>query len=160
MRDVAKDRLRETALALLARREHSAAELRRKLAQRGYKATAVETLMAELKRDSLQSDARYLETYLHARRERGYGPVRIAHELIERGLDRTQVTEALREADDERWVELAQYQLQRRFGGSALTNYRDRTRRFAFLERRGFTSEQSRAAIEQREVALLFKADA
>lgn len=153
MRAVAKDRLRETALALLARREHSAAELRRKLVQRGYKTAAVETLMTELKRDSLQSDARYLETYLHARRERGYGPVRITHELVERGLDRAQVTEALRETDDEHWVELARHQLQRRFGDSAPADYRDRMKRLAFLGRRGFTSEQGRTAIEQREAA-------
>ena len=143
--------IRETALALLARREHSAAELLHKLAQRGFDTRQSELLLEDLATHGLQSDARYLELYLQTRCNRGYGPLRIAQELEARGLDSQLVNEALHQMDTD-WVHTAVQQLHRYFGQSAPADDREQAKRCAFLERRGFSSEQIQAVVEQESV--------
>ncbi len=140
--------IREAALALLARREHSAAELLHKLARRGFDTRQSEALLEDLATHGLQSDARYLELYLQARRNRGYGPLRITRELEARGLDCKLVEQALHQMDED-WVRAAVQQLRRCFGQSAPADDREQAKRCAFLERRGFSSEQIQAAVEQ-----------
>ena len=79
--------LRERALRLLARREHSRAELGGKLAAHARPEDDLESLLEDLSRRRLLSDERYAESRAHAL-SRKYGAARIAHELRARGLDK------------------------------------------------------------------------
>ena len=56
-----------TAVGLLARRDHSRAELLQKLTARGFDITAVEALLDRLAAQRLQSDARFAEIYVRMR---------------------------------------------------------------------------------------------
>src|SRR5712692_11280719 len=76
--------LRERALRLLARREHSRAELGRKLAAHARPEDDLESLLEDLSRRRLLSDERYAESRAHAL-SRKYGAARIAHELRAKG---------------------------------------------------------------------------
>ena len=58
---------RAKALDLLARREHAAAELRRKLERKGIDPLCAEQAVAELGEEGLQSDTRYAESVVSAR---------------------------------------------------------------------------------------------
>src|SRR5690606_2652334 len=78
---------RETAIGLLARREHSRRELKRKLGAKGHPSDLIDQVLEQLAREGLQSDQRFAEAYLHSRIQKGYGPVRLLHELAERGVD-------------------------------------------------------------------------
>ena len=129
--------LERTAVGLLARREHSRAELLHKLTSRGYAAIEVELLLDRLAAQRLQSDARFTECYVRMRRGRGYGPQRIRAELRERGVAAELVELALdtqTTADTPRIDDI----WHRKFAGQFPQDYRERARQMRFLQQRGF----------------------
>ena len=128
---------------MLARREHSAAELRQKLAARGFDAGEVEEVLCQLGREGLQSDARFAETWVHHRTQRGYGPVRIRQELRDRGVPAELIELNLDEADAEWFTRLVEVH-RRKYGTSPPSSYREQARQSRFLYQRGFSAEQIR----------------
>ena len=85
-----------SALAILARREHSQAELRDKL-MRQYPSHDlwVEQVLERLVIEGYQSDERFIEVYLRSRISKGYGTQRLRQELRSKGLDAAVIEEAL-----------------------------------------------------------------
>jgi regulatory protein len=77
--------LRARALALLARREMSRAELRKKLEPLAESPAELDQLLDELAQSRLQSDTRYTEALVHHRARR-FGASRIAAELRDKGV--------------------------------------------------------------------------
>ncbi len=135
---------RTVALDLLARREHSLAELRAKLAARGFPAEEVEGVVTALADKGLASNSRFLESFIASRIRKGQGPIRIRAELRQRGIDGATADAALAEAHD--WRALARDVRTTRFGAEPPADIRDRARQARFLEYRGFTAEQIRAS--------------
>jgi regulatory protein len=133
-------------LALLARREHSALELKRKLLQRGYPAGLVEPVLAGLADEGLLSETRYAGEWVRSRIARGQGPVKIRAELQQRGLDDAQVRQALAAADTD-WAGLAAEVRRKRFGAALPETLAERARQARFLEARGFTADHIRRAL-------------
>ncbi len=124
------------AVRLLAAREHSRAELGRKLG-RGFSGEVVEAVLDELAAEGLQSDDRFVESYLHARMEKGFGPLRIRAELKERGIDEARIRLAL-EGVEAQWREQLLRVARRRFGDAPPADRREMGRRARFLAGRGF----------------------
>ena len=58
---------RYSAMNLLARREHSYVELERKLKQRGFADSVIEQALQRLQEQGLQSDQRFVESFIRAR---------------------------------------------------------------------------------------------
>lgn len=133
----------DVALRLLADREHSLAELQRKLGMRGYAAVEVESVLADLAERGLQSDRRYAESYITQRTERGYGPLRIRAELQDRGVKPDIIATTLDECDG-LWTEQLRSVAQSRFGARDKLDQRELARRARFLQRRGFTADTIR----------------
>ena len=134
------------AVRLLARREHSRAELARKLDERGAPPDLVVAVLESLAARRLQSDARYAEALVSSRAGRGQGPVRIRRELAERGVAGPLIDAALEDAGQD-WFALARETRRRRFRGEAPADWSERVRQSRFLEYRGFSSEQIRFAL-------------
>jgi regulatory protein len=135
------------AVGLLARREHSRAELARKLEERGVPAELAAETLDSLAARRLQSDARYAEALITSRAGRGQGPVRIRRELAERGVAAAIIDDALDAAGTD-WFELARQVRRRRFGaGEPPSEWEARVRQSRFLEYRGFSSDQIRHAL-------------
>lgn len=134
------------AVRLLARREHSRAELARKLDERGVPAELAGEILDSLAARRLQSDERYAEALVTSRHGRGQGPVRIRRELAERGVAATMI-DAVLEAAATDWFALARETRRRRFGAEPPTEWNERVRQSRFLEYRGFNSEQIRFAL-------------
>jgi regulatory protein len=128
-------------LAYLARREHAAGELRMKLARRGFDSQVIDKVVDDLGERGLQDDARFIESFVNSRIGKGHGPVKISHGLRERG-----VVADVQTATD--WKVLAADVRRRRFGASAPGDWNERSRQARFLQQRGFTGEQVRAALE------------
>ncbi|OZA42250.1 MAG: recombination regulator RecX, partial [Hydrogenophilales bacterium 17-61-76] len=63
-------KLRERALGLLARREHSRVELTRKLEQAGFDAADIRTLLDGFEAKKWLSDQRFAESYVADHRAR------------------------------------------------------------------------------------------
>ena len=128
------------ALKLLARREHSARELKRKLSVRGISddeaAAAVEHAVAE----NWQSDSRYAEMLVRTRVANGYGPVRIAAELHVSGVPAEQARAALEQAEVD-WHALAAEVHAKKFGRLP-KNSAERAKQYRYLQGRGFDSIQ------------------
>lgn len=129
----------EQALKLLVRREHSRRELAHKLGDRGHGQAAVQTALDRLEAENALSDARFAEEYARSRFARGFGPVRVAAELREHGIDGEGLGHARLERSEER--ELAAAQLTKRFGDSEPADFADRAKRMRYLQQRGFAPE-------------------
>ncbi len=72
--------VRETAINLLARREHSTKELHDKLLSRGFEDEEIIPTLQTLSREGLLSEERFIESFSHSGRERGWGTWRIRAE--------------------------------------------------------------------------------
>ncbi len=141
------ERARDSAVRMLARREHARAELTRKLVAKGVAEPLASEVVARLAAQKLVCDERFTEMLVHARIERGHGPRRIAHELRERGVDETLI-EAAVDAADRDWIRRAAGARAKRFGAAAPGSYAERARQTRFLQQRGFTGEQIRRALD------------
>ncbi|HKJ71526.1 MAG TPA: regulatory protein RecX [Gammaproteobacteria bacterium] len=129
----------EQGLKLLVRREHSRRELARKLGDRDHPAAAVEAALDRLEAENALNDGRFAEEYARARFAGGFGPVRVAAELREHGIDGDGLRWARLGRDEEH--ELAAAQLAKRFGSGAPRDFKERAKRMRYLQRRGFAPE-------------------
>ncbi len=140
----------KAAVRVLARREHSVAELRHKLLHRGYEPSAVEQVLERLQEECLLSDRRFVETYVHSRRSKGFGPLRIEAELRERGIEAELAAEGV-EPDHARWQALMEQVRRKRFGAELPVEYGERMRQARFLQYRGFSTASIRRLLKQDE---------
>jgi regulatory protein len=140
--------LRARALRLLARREHSRAELAAKLAPHAESREAVDMLLELLVSRNQLSDERYAEE--RARQlARKYGPARVRRELRSKGIAEATVARLAAVPDP---LEKAKAILQRRYRGPA-TTLRERAKRARFLQARGFSVELIRRLLREAEPA-------
>jgi regulatory protein len=130
--------LRARALRLLARREHSRAELKRKLGPHAESADAIEVLLDALEEKKQLSDARYASERAHVLTRR-FGASRIRQELRSRGVDET-IAEGAAAAAAETDLERARAIYQRRYREPAATR-EERAKRSRFLQGRGFSGD-------------------
>lgn len=136
---------------LLARREHSRAELVRKLQKRDYERSEIDETLDGLAADGLQSDARYSEHFVSARAQRGHGPMRIRNDLAAAGVDSGLIEDALARSGVD-WRSNARAVLAKRFGATPAADYPEKARRMRFLSRRGFEMDEIRAAVGETDV--------
>ena len=137
---------RNSAMRLLARREHSRAELRGKLVGRGFENDSVEELLQGLEDQDLLSDERFAMSLIASRAETGYGPKRIDLELRNRGVSEELAREALAKAEVD-WGQQVTDQAVRKFGSDPAQTFPEWARRARYLERRGFGQDAIRLAI-------------
>ena len=69
------------AVSLLARRDYSTRELKKKLAERGYIEYACEVVVGDLESMGKMNDQRYGQNVVAYRSRRGHGPARIRSQL-------------------------------------------------------------------------------
>ncbi|MYD45860.1 MAG: regulatory protein RecX [Gammaproteobacteria bacterium] len=98
--------LKEIALRLLARREHSTFELRAKLLARGGSFESVSVTLDELTTAGYLSDSRFTEVAVRARLRTDDGPIKIRAYLSQRGIIESLIKHCLPN-DQEFWLERA-----------------------------------------------------
>jgi regulatory protein len=136
--------LRERALKLLARREHSRSELARKLQAHVVPEDDLDALLEDLARRKQLSDERYAESRAYAL-SRKFGAARIAHELRAKGLDKGLAQRAAAAARSTE-VERARAVWLRKFR-SPPGSREERARQMRFLQSRGFSFDAIRAVV-------------
>ena len=127
--------LHARAMRLLARREHSRVELRRKLATIAVEGEDVDGIIEQLAQRGWLSDARYAEQAVRAKARR-FGPLKVAHELRSKGIDDEAIAAAFRAAGDDGEADIERV-WKTRFS-AAPDNDRERARQVRFLQGRGF----------------------
>jgi len=134
--------LKARALRFLARREHSRAELSRKLAPHAESAEALLFLLDELEQRKQLSDERYAEVRSHWM-ARKYGAAKIRQDLKAKGVADAVVARV--SSHDE--LERARAILARKYRDEPSTR-EDKARRMRFLQSRGFSFDTIRAALQ------------
>jgi len=127
--------LKARALRYLVRREHSRAELARKLAPHAASNEEVEALLDSLVAQKQLSDERYAEERARALSRR-YGAAKIRHDLRAKVISDGIVDAVSSEGEMER----ARAILERRYRAPAATR-EERAKRARFLQGRGFSGE-------------------
>lgn len=135
------------ALRLLAMREHSRAELRRKLAARVEGSDALEPLLDQLEQKGLLSDARFAESYVRSKAGR-LGGGRLRRELGERGVSSDIVAAVLEEALPEDELTRARAVWKKKFGAPP-QDRNEWARQARFLQTRGFAVEVIRKLLKE-----------
>ena len=130
--------LRARALRLLARREHSRAELARKLAPHAESPAALAQLLEALAAKKQLSDERYAELRAH-QLARKYGAAHIRLDLKAKGIAQELVGRVGRDGELERAAAI----LQRKYRVPAASR-EERARRMRFLQSRGFSHDTIR----------------
>jgi regulatory protein len=130
--------LKGRALRLLSQREHSRAELERKLATHEEEPGTLAKALDELQARGFINEERVVESVIH-RRAGKLGTARVQQELAAKGLSSDSMAEAL---DQLRSTELARAQevWSRKFGEST-SDPKERARQMRFLLSRGFAAE-------------------
>jgi regulatory protein len=137
--------LRARALRLLARREHSRAELERKLGPHAGSPADLAEVLAALAQKKQLSDERYAEERARSL-SRKYGTGRIRQDLKSKGVDQ----ETIERVSSEGELERARSILARKYLAPAATR-EERARRMRFLQGRGFSFDIIRSLLSSRD---------
>lgn len=131
---------KQKAVDYLARREHSAFELKRKLLHKDFPVSVVEKVLEECRRQNYLDDERFTRIWAESRiRRKAEGPLKVAAKLSQKGVAQGIVERVLAELfTDEQLEESITRAVEkgRKKGGE------DSTAMKKFLLARGFTLEQ------------------
>ncbi|MCU7836595.1 MAG: recombination regulator RecX [gamma proteobacterium symbiont of Taylorina sp.] len=155
--------IRTSAMNILAVREHSTLELRKKLSNklrtllsRKEKSLPdseqfdelIEIVLQKLIIDNLLNEARFTESFIRSRLNKGFGPVKITHELNERGIPNDLINDYL-ESSYDFWQQRIETVHHKRFGNMPPKDYQEQTKQSRFLYQRGFSGELIRYFFNQ-----------
>ena len=132
------------ALRLLGGREHSRAELERKLRPHESEPGELTKALDELQAKGFINEQRVLESVVHRRASR-LGATRVKQELQAKGLDPAAVAQAVAELRGTE-VERAREVWRKKFG-SPPTDAAERGKQMRFLMARGFGAEAIRRVV-------------
>ena len=149
--------IRLAAMNILVGREHSIDELRQKLKRKfsNYYALGgdndvsaeserlellIETVLEQLVDDKLLDEARFTECFIRSRINKGSGPVKIRHELMNRGIS-SELTDDYMDNSYEFWQKHIEAVRNKRFGSQYPKDYKEQSRQSRFLYQRGFSGE-------------------
>ena len=136
--------LKTRALRLLAQREHSRAELERKLAPYAETPEALAVALDALQAKGFIDEARVVDSVLH-RRSAQWGVARVRAELQAKGLDASAVSDAVVQLKDTE-PERARALWARKFGAPP-QDLAERARQMRFLAARGFAADVIRRVV-------------
>jgi regulatory protein len=136
--------LKGRALRLLTGREHSRAELERKLAAHEEEPGQLAKVLDELQAKDFISESRVVESVLNRRASR-FGAARIRHELQGKGLQAEAISAAVQSLKGSE-AERARGVWQKKFGSPA-ADAAERGKQMRFLAARGFGSDAIRRVV-------------
>ena len=137
--------LKGRALRLLSQREHSRAELERKLAPHEEEPGELTKALDELQARDFINDGRAIESVIH-RRSGKLGAARVKQELAAKGLSGEAVAAALAQLKDSE-LDRAREVWRKKFG-TPPQDAQERSKQIRFLITRGFAAEVVRKVVQ------------
>ncbi|MBI5969432.1 MAG: regulatory protein RecX [Deltaproteobacteria bacterium] len=143
----------ESALRLLAIRDHSREEIRSKLQAKGFGAEEIERVLRDLVARGILDDFRYAQRLaLSLTEEKLLGPQRIRQKLFQRGIPANLAQEAIEKAEEtlaasERLQKVLRMKLQGRNLGQVLP--KEKKQLVNYLRQRGFLWEDIWEAFQE-----------
>ncbi|GAB1257067.1 recombination regulator RecX [Aurantivibrio plasticivorans] len=139
--------IRNKALDLLARREHSRTELRNKLLHRfRNEEQSIDTVLDKLENENLLSDQRFTEMYIRGRVAKSIGPIRIISELRQKGVDASLAELVLADLGVEWCAALKALSFQK-YGETVAQDDKERAKRIRFFQYKGYSPELIREVV-------------
>lgn len=145
--------IKESCLRLLACREHSRKELLNKLLVKGFGKDEILPVIEELALQGWQSDSRYAESYARHRIQKGYGPIAVAYELRQNGVDAVNLEEIVQKTAGS-WMDLLEQVYTKKYGLGPLLDRNERAKRSRFLMQRGFSCAMINALFDHLNIKL------
>jgi regulatory protein len=130
--------IKAVCLRLLARREHSQQELLNKLQLKGYSKAHSLPVLAELAQQDWQNDQRYAESYVRSCIQRGYGPIYIAYNLRQQGVNDVDLDGIVQESVGG-WMAQIEQVYAKKYGQKPVADNNDKAKRNRFLLQKGFS---------------------
>ena len=128
------------ALDIISRREHSEKEIREKLYKKFNDHKVSELVITSLIDKGLVNDHRFAEMYIIARKRKGFGPKKIAYELLAKGVSDDISSQALNEEGG--WRIAALNAFNKKYKNGIADNFNEMNKQKIFLQNRGFTFEE------------------
>lgn len=141
--------VRAKAEELIARRNHSRAELEEKLRDREVPEELVGEVCEQLERDEILDDRAFARRQARMLRDQNWGPRQIRSKLRDHGVSDDDCDAALREVGGEEiWLERCYERFQSEFSGESAAMSRDeKAKAFRHLKRRGFDGWAARRVV-------------
>jgi regulatory protein len=131
-----------TALRILARRDHSKYELVQKLKKRGFAREEIDDAILSCERFDYINDQRTAQVFIRQLKRKVYGKKRIQHELKKKGLKGTSIQgildKSVSEADEREGAERIVKKNSKRFEREK-NGLKRRDKIYRFLHARGFS---------------------
>jgi regulatory protein len=140
--------IKELCLGLLARRDHSQKELLEKLALRGFDKDDALPVLDELAEQGWQDDLRYAENYARFRIQKGYGPIRVSHELRQNGIAGFDL-DGIAQQEAGGWMALLERVYSKKYSDDTVPDRNEWAKRSRFLLHRGFSGGMIGALFER-----------
>jgi regulatory protein len=140
--------LKQRAVRLLARREHSRLELKRKLAPHTHDEAELDQVLEQLAARGLLSDARLAEQVAHSRKDKA-GLIKIAHELRAKGVSDEIAARVLAPLNDDQ-LATAKVVWEKKFGIYP-RDAAERAKQMRFLQGRGFSLDVIRRVLREED---------
>ena len=145
--------IKTTCLKLLAQREHSRNELFNKLTKKGYCPSDIQPVLIELAQMDLQSDQRFIESYVRQRLQKGYGIMAIRYELIKKGINfACNIDDMLLTITGGEWFSLLTQVYCKKYGEIQPISYQEWIKRRRFLVQRGFSASQLAQFVSESQI--------
>ncbi|MBF0265014.1 MAG: regulatory protein RecX [Gammaproteobacteria bacterium] len=136
--------IRLTAMNILATREHSKKELSDKLLKKYDQNnddeinSLITLLLEQLIADNLLNEHRFVETFIRSKRRKGVGPVKIRHELVQKGIESELISDYLSDISNEEWLDEIKNQRIKKYGKELPSDNKDIIKQSRFLYQRGY----------------------
>ena len=140
MNDDAYKAIYNKALDIISRREHSQKELSDKLIKKFNIPELVDLVIHNLLEKNLINDCRYSESYVVARKRKGFGPKKIGYELVSRGVNENTASEVI-DAEGG-WNEAALKAFNKKFKAGIGSDFKEQNKQKVFLQNRGFSFQE------------------
>ena len=129
---------------ILAGREHSRKELFDKLHQKfeskydGDINSQLFIVIEQLIKDNLLNENRFIESYIRGKRRKGIGPVRLKHELAQKGIESDLISDYLSDISNEEWLHEINTQRIKKYGSQLPSDKKEIIKQSRFLYQRGY----------------------
>ena len=140
MNDDAYKAIYNKALDIISRREHSQKELTDKLVKKYDFSELVNSVIHNLIEKNLLNDFRFSQSYVIARKSKGFGPKKIGYELVFRGVNENTASEVI-DAEGG-WNEAALKAFNKKFKAGIGKDFKEQNKQKVFLQNRGFSFEE------------------
>ena len=145
--------IREFCVRLLTRREHSQLELLNKLELKGFDRADTALVVDALADNGWQSNQRFAESYSRYRIKKGFGPIKVKYELLQRGIEGTNLDEVASEIAED-WNELLMQVYKKKYSNQELLTNKEWLSRTRFLQQRGFSTEMIKTLFDALELQI------